>query len=71
MAAAVVVDAVKDDPATVEVLKVFYSIFCTLVDSHIAGESSDWAFMDKLLRLRQKLAEVVPEVEAEMVRYKQ
>jgi hypothetical protein len=71
MGTAVVVDAMKDDPKRLEVLKVWYSVFCTLVDSHTAGESSDWAFMDKLLRLRHNLAEAVPEVEVEMARYKQ
>lgn len=40
--------------AEVEVLKVWYSVFCTLVDAHLAGETGDFAFLDKLVKLRHK-----------------
>lgn len=59
------------DPAKVEALLVWYSVFCTLVDSHTAGELETDPLMEKLLRLRHRLAEEIPEVEAEMARYKQ
>lgn len=59
------------DEAKVEVLKVWYSVFCTLVDAHVAGEYTDYVFIDKLLKLRRKLVEAAPEVEQEMARHKQ
>ena len=61
------------DPAKVEVLKVWYSVFCTLVDGHAEGESTDAAdaiFIQKMYELRRKLAERVPEVEADMAKHK-
>lgn len=57
--------------AKVEVLKVWYSVFCELVDAHLHGELNDFDFTDKVIRLRQKLAEALPEVETEMAKYKQ
>jgi hypothetical protein len=62
------------DLAKVEVLKVWYSLFCVLVDSHAEGESSDTAdaiFIQKMYELRRQLAEKVPEVEKEFARQRQ
>jgi len=59
------------DPAKVEVLKVWYSVFCTLVDAYAEGKYSAGGFIDKIKTLRQALAERVPEVEKEMARHKQ
>jgi hypothetical protein len=61
------------DPAKVEVLKVWYSVFCTLVDDHLeaGGYGDRVVFIDKMLKLRQELSKAIPEVEAEMARHKQ
>jgi hypothetical protein len=61
---------VNVDPAKVEVLKVWYSVFCTLVDGYNAGDYSDPGFIDKMKTLRRKLVENLPEVEAEMAKHK-
>lgn len=55
----------------VEVLKVWYSVFCTLADAHAKGEYTDGEFIKKIMDLRKHLAQAVPEVEAEMARHKQ
>lgn len=59
------------DPAKVEVIKVWYSVFCTLVDAYNAGEYSESGFIDKMKMLRRKLVDEVPEVEKMLARDKQ
>lgn len=58
------------DPARVEVIKVWYSVFCTLVDAYNAGEYSESGFIQKMKDLRHKLIEEVPEVEAQLAKEK-
>jgi len=43
------------DEAKVEVLKVWYSVFCTLVDAWQASEYDDVEFISKMLQLRSEL----------------
>lgn len=57
--------------AKIEVLKVWYSVFCTLVDAYNAGDYSNPGFIDKMKLLRYELRERMPEVEAEMAKSKQ
>ena len=59
------------DPDRVEVLKVWYSVFCTLMDAYKADEYRAAQLITKLLTLRDELATRVPEVEEEMARHKQ
>lgn len=58
------------DKAKVEVLKVWYSVFCTIVDAHAEGEYTDKQLLVKIVQLRRKLTENVPEVEREMAKHK-
>jgi hypothetical protein len=51
------------DEAKVEVLKVWYSVFCTLVDAWQANEYDDVEFISKMLQLRSELIKQLPEVE--------
>jgi hypothetical protein len=51
------------DEAKVEVLKVWYSVFCTLVDAWQASEYDDVEFISKMLQLRSELIKQLPEVE--------
>jgi hypothetical protein len=51
-----------------EVSKVWYSLFCTLMDGFAEGEFSREQVLDKLLVLRRELAERVPAVEAMMAK---
>lgn len=53
----------QPDPARVEVLKVWYSVFCTLIDAHAEQEYTDAELIEKMQKLRTALAEAVPEVE--------
>lgn len=55
----------------VEVLKVWYCVFCTVADAYNNGEYTQAEFAYKMLELRQSLARAVPEVEEEMARYQQ
>lgn len=55
------------DPAKVEVLKVWYSVFCTLMDS---DEYTDRVLLEKLRKLRAELVREIPEVEADMAKHK-
>jgi hypothetical protein len=55
----------------VEVLKVWYSVFCTLVDAYQSEEYTTNDFCHKMVTLRSELASRIPEVEAEMKRHKQ
>jgi hypothetical protein len=59
------------DSAKVEVLKVWYSVFCTLVDTYAEGERPASWLIEKIVKLREELAQQVPEVEREMARHKQ
>lgn len=52
----------------VEIIKVWYSVFCTLMDG---DEYTDAELLSKLRQLREELKKAVPEVEAEMGRYHQ
>lgn len=54
------------DPAKVEVLKVWYSVFCTLVDAYKNHEYTDAQFIEKMGLLREGLRKEVPQVEAEL-----
>ena len=58
-------------PEKVEVLKVWYSVFCAICDTRQDGEYDDATFLRKVLELREKLAEAIPSVEQEMARYHQ
>lgn len=60
-----------ESPAKVEVLKVWYSVFCTLVDAYQAEEYTTNDFCEKMVTLRSELAGRIPEVEEEMRRHKQ
>ena len=51
------------DPRLVEVLKVWYSVFCTLVDAHNEGEYTDVELAEKMRKLRLELVKRLPEVE--------
>lgn len=64
-------DAESRHREKVEVLKVWYSVFCTLVDAYQAEEYTTNDFCGKMVTLRGELAARIPEVEAEMARYKQ
>jgi hypothetical protein len=57
--------------AKLEVLKVWYSVFCTLVDAYREDEYNAPQFIDKMLALRDELTKAVPEVEAMMKASKQ
>ena len=54
------------DPRKVEVLKVWYSVFCTLMD----GNERDDQLVLKLRVLRQRLIEAYPQLEKELKRGK-
>jgi hypothetical protein len=54
------------DPRKVEVLKVWYSVFCTLVDAHRQGEYTEAELVVKMCELRQELINQMPEVESMM-----
>jgi hypothetical protein len=58
-------------PEKVEVLKVWYSVFCTLVDAYRDGEYDRYQILEKLERLRDELADRFPEVEEEIARGRQ
>lgn len=58
------------DPAKVEVLKVWYSVFCELVDGYKHHDFTDAQFIEKMALLREGLRREVPEVEAELARSK-
>lgn len=47
----------------IEFLKVWYALFCTIMDAHSAGEYSDAATVEKLRRLRNALVTRLPEIE--------
>lgn len=55
------------NPELVEVLKVWYSIFCTVMD---APEYSPQAKLEKLRQLRRELRERLPAVEEQMKQVK-
>lgn len=59
------------DPAKVEVLKVWYSVFCTVVDAYRREEYTANEFCEKMAKLRDKLKEAFPHVEAEMAQHHQ
>ena len=61
----------SEDKARVEVLKVWYSVFCTLIDAHTEGEYNQPEVLAKLIKLRKELAKAIPEVEHIMARHKQ
>jgi len=48
------------DPKKIEVLKVWYSIFCTIIDDK---ELSNDKILDKLFKLRQLLIQQDPDLE--------
>jgi hypothetical protein len=50
------------DPRKVEVLKVWYSVFCTLMD----GNESDAELLKKLRCLRERLMQAYPQLEREL-----
>jgi hypothetical protein len=58
-------------PEKVEVLKVWYSVFCTLLDAYAEGEYRPDQLIEKMEVLRHELATRVPEVEREMAKHKQ
>ena len=51
------------DAAKLEALKVWYSLFTTLMDGHSEGDFSDRQLIDKLQTLRAELKLRVPEAE--------
>jgi hypothetical protein len=58
------------DSAKIEVLKVWYSVFCTLMDAYRDGNYERADLIEKLEKLRDELADRVPELEDEMRRSK-
>jgi len=61
------------DSRKVEVLKVWYSVFCTIMDPDPkdGSEYSPNELIAKLRALREKLREAYPGLEAELARSKQ
>ena len=55
------------DERKVEFLKVWYSLFCTLMDAWTDGEISDLVLIGRLGKLRNSLTTRMPEVEAELL----
>ena len=55
------------DPRKVEFLKVWYSLFCTLMDAWGDGEYTDTVLVQKLVKLRNLLTTRLPEVEADLL----
>jgi hypothetical protein len=58
------------DERKVEFLKVWYALFCTIMDAHSDGEYTDTAAIFKLRDLRNSLTTRLPEVEAELLEKK-
>lgn len=54
----------------VEFLKVWYSLFCTLMDAWTDGEISDLVLIGKLGKMRNALTTRLPEVEADLLEKK-
>jgi hypothetical protein len=54
------------DPKLVEVLTVWYAVFCTLIDAHKQGEYTEAALVTKMCQLRHELIKRIPEVESMM-----
>ena len=52
----------------VEFLKVWYALFCTIMDAHSDSEYTDAQAIKKLRDLRNALTTRLPEVEAELLR---
>jgi hypothetical protein len=61
-------EVVSVNEEKVEFLKVWYALFCTLVDAHVDGEYTDSQLVSKLYQLRNSLTTRMPEVEAELLR---
>ena len=59
------------DERKVEFLKVWYSLFCTLMDAWTDGEMSDLVLIGKLGQMRNALTTRLPEVEAALLEKKQ
>lgn len=49
--------------AKLELLKIWYAAFVTIVDAHDAGDITDHQFLESLSQLRQRLRERGPESE--------
>jgi len=54
-------------PRKVEFLKVWYALFCTIMDAHSENEYTDTEAVAKLRQLRNSLTTRLPEVEAELL----
>jgi hypothetical protein len=57
----------SEQEAKVEFLKVWYSLFCTVMDAWSDGEYNDSAAVVKLRDLRNALTTRLPEVEASIL----
>jgi hypothetical protein len=55
------------DERKVEFLKVWYALFCTIMDAHSDREYSDVEAISKLRDLRNALTTRLPEVEADLL----
>jgi hypothetical protein len=49
------------DRAKLEAIKVWYAVFTTLMDAHVAGDYTDAELVEKLQQLRARLKELVPD----------
>lgn len=55
------------DERKVEFLKVWYALFCTIMDAHSDSEYTDAVAIQKFKQLRNSLVTRLPEVEASLL----
>jgi hypothetical protein len=55
------------EESKVEYLKVWYSVFCVLVDAYTEGDFTDQLLIEKIIKLRNSLVTGMPEVEAQLL----